>query len=48
MHDERGIHKCARRRGLLVASLRTVVAELLNQFGALVDKFSQIVLTKGP
>ena len=47
MHDRQGIHKCARRRGLVVASLRTVVAELLNQFGTLVDEFSQIVLTKG-
>jgi hypothetical protein len=46
MHDEQGIHKCARRRGLVVASLRIVVAELLYQFGTLVDKFSQIVLTK--
>ena len=47
MHDEQGIHKCARRRGLVVASLRTVVADLLNKFGTLVDKFSQIVFAKG-
>ena len=47
MHDRQGIHKCARRRGLVVASLSTILAELLDQFGTLVDKFSQIVLTKG-
>ena len=47
MHDRQGIYKCACRRDLVVGSLRTANADLLNQLGTLVDKFSQIVLTKG-